>query len=364
MDVELVCTPPMTDCEAGGTQQDESPLPVAAEASNPDTTTSPEHQAEDEGTEAELDGQVASSDFQESCVEQDDGIVVDPALLATSFPFRDGFPSLNLLSASWSDFGDGFGLDTSMLDDLENVQFSLASNYDAMPFETYHHHHHYHHGGVPGRYAAGSQTTAAAAIMAPSEAASGRSSDPGQPAAMCTEAFRNSHWHFRPEAKDYAGADNHNLSLAVQDSSGVGVESPESRILDSLGPAPPPPPQQRLPTLSAAARDKILTMVVRNADLARHPEALIHFPSAQLLDTLLRLYLQSPVARAGSFIHVPTFVPDDQRPELLAAMAAHGAVLTSNPTLTKIGFAIAEIARLAIARLVLATPPRVSGLFC
>lgn len=93
-------------------------------------------------------------------------------------------------------------------------------------------------------------------------------------------------------------------------------------------------------------------MIIRNANPATLSKAVAYFPSSQLLNNLVHLYLHSPVSRAASFIHVPTFDPNERRAELLAAMAAGGAVLTSNPALIKLGFAIAEVARIAIASLV------------
>jgi hypothetical protein len=59
----------------------------------------------------------------------------------------------------------------------------------------------------------------------------------------------------------------------------------------------------------------------------------------------------SPVARINSFIHAPTFDPNEKRPELLLSMAAAGAVLTSDPTLTKLGYAMQETVRPAVGTL-------------
>jgi len=164
------------------------------------------------------------------------------------------------------------------------------------------------------------------------------STDPCRPAAICTETFRK-HWKFRPSAQDHGSAEEHNLSLP---SAGFDHASPESRI--SLG------RRVSSPCLSVAARDKILTTVVQSCSSENLSRAVASFPSVELLDTLLQYYLTSPLAHADSFLHVATFDPSDKRPEILAAMVACGAVLTSDPALSKLGFAIQESLRIAVPR--------------
>lgn len=165
-------------------------------------------------------------------------------------------------------------------------------------------------------------------------------SDPGQPAAMCAEAFRNSHWRFRPNAKDHGSAEEHNLSLPPACEYG----SPESRVsLDS---------RATCAKLGVTTRDRLLAMVVTSCNPENLPRAVASFPSIELLDSLLQYYLTSPVTRAVSFLHAATFDPNERRTELVAVMIAHGAVLTSDPTLTKLGYAIAECVRIAIPKLV------------
>lgn len=252
------------------------------------------------------------------CRKDHGGMVLDPTLAAAPYPFFDGFPTINLLSSPWPqpelDFTDGTGAE------LEDMDFLLSDGY------------------VPTSFELGDDRTTLP--QKDNEPPSRNSSDPGQPAAMCTEAFKNSHWHFRPNTKDYAGADDHNLSLP-QDSD---YDSPESRIFVQ-GPSP-------RSNLSVCTRDKILTMIVKTANPSHLPEAVLYFPSTQLLNTLVQLYLNSPLSRATSFMHAATFNPNEKRPELLAAMVANGAILTSDPPLVKVGSAIAECARLAISRLV------------
>lgn len=93
-------------------------------------------------------------------------------------------------------------------------------------------------------------------------------------------------------------------------------------------------------------------MVVKCCRPENSSRAASSFPSVKLLDTLLQYYLTSPVASAASFLHLATFDPNTRRPELVAIMAAAGAALTSDPALTKLGYAIQECVRVAVIRLV------------
>ncbi|KAG7284546.1 hypothetical protein NEMBOFW57_010924 [Staphylotrichum longicolle] len=158
-------------------------------------------------------------------------------------------------------------------------------------------------------------------------------------ATSASEAFQNHHWRFRPNPKDHGAAEEHNLSLP---SDARDNPSPESHISF--------PRRVTAARLSTAARDNILTIVIKSCRPENLPKAVASFPSVELLDTLIQFYLTSSHARADSFIHAATFDPNEKKPELLLAMAAAGAVLTSDPTLTKLGYAMQESLRTAIPK--------------
>ncbi|KAJ4506708.1 hypothetical protein HRR83_007765 [Exophiala dermatitidis] len=244
---------------------------------------------------------------------------LDSSLEASSLEdlMANKFPDCSQLSGQWTpmgpcDFGDSCGFE---LDDAD-LRFLEAYN-NNLPFEL------------------DSLIQNSHSVQEPANAPS----DPCRPAALGTEAYRNYYWKFRPNVQDHGAAEEHNLSLP---SASYDRGSPESRI--SL--------DRRITSarLTLSSRDKILTCVMqscRTDDLSRVVES---FPAAELLDTLLQYYLTSPIARSDSFLHVATFDPNKKRPELLAAMIAAGAVLTSDPALCKLGLAIQECQRVAIPR--------------
>jgi hypothetical protein len=157
-------------------------------------------------------------------------------------------------------------------------------------------------------------------------------------AASGPDAFRHHHWRFRPDAsRDRAGAEEQNLSLPQMEND---ESSPESKL--------PLKPRITAAPLSVYTRDAIVALVVKHCRSENLSRIFTSFPSTELLDKLCQYYLTSPLARADTFIHVSSFDPKDKRPELLLGMVAAGAVLTSDPTLTKFGYAMHEIIRPAV----------------
>ncbi|KAF5002121.1 hypothetical protein FGRMN_604 [Fusarium graminum] len=234
--------------------------------------------------------------------------------------FFSQIPDLNLLSGAWASTNTN---DAEMFsyNELDDIDLRFLDSYNtSIPFEI----------RSIQPTPRGAQTPRAASHT-----------DPGEPAAMCTEAFQNSHWKFRPNAKDHAGAEEHNLSLPAVDSA---YPSPESGVALDMN------TRVTCAKLEGPARDRILMMVVNSCRSDHLSKAVASFPSAELLDTLLQFYLTSSVTHATSFIHAASLNPNEKRPELVAAMAACGAVLTSDPALSKLGYAIQECLRVAVAK--------------
>ncbi|TLD08070.1 hypothetical protein PspLS_10588 [Pyricularia sp. CBS 133598] len=158
------------------------------------------------------------------------------------------------------------------------------------------------------------------------------------PAATESRSQR-SRWRFVPNKNDHGGNEEQNLSLPTED---IGT-SPESRIHFQQGLATAEP-------LRTSTRDKILCMIVENCRPDNRVKAVSSFPSTDLLNVLIQFYLTSTISQPESFIHLASFSPNTARPELVAGIIAHGAVMTLDPTFVKLGFAIQECVRVAIPR--------------
>ena len=170
--------------------------------------------------------------------------------------------------------------------------------------------------------------------------------DTGKRAALCAEAFRRSYWKFLPGPRDNCASEQPNLSLPTSQAGGqlqephIGLPSRATRARFSTG-----------------SRDKMVALLAKTCRPENLFKAMDSFPSVELLDTLLQYYLTSPVAQADLLFHAATLDPNELRPELLSAMVAAGAVLTADPALTKLGYAIQECLRVAVPMMVRALRP-------
>lgn len=103
--------------------------------------------------------------------------------------------------------------------------------------------------------------------------------------------------------------------------------------------------------LSYNARDRILGMVLETCPYSVASRVIASFPSAEFLNNCIQYYLcRRHGEQIDSYIHLPTFKPNDQRAELLAMLAGAGAVATSSDVVRKLGYALQESVRQATAR--------------
>jgi hypothetical protein len=101
--------------------------------------------------------------------------------------------------------------------------------------------------------------------------------------------------------------------------------------------------------LEQGTRDKVLAMVLSSCSQnTTTMRVAASFPSVEVLDTLLHLFLASQLCQTSSWVHYGTLTLNRQSPEWLGAAVAAGAILTPIPTFRKFGFAVQEAVRLAI----------------
>ncbi|KAI1858297.1 uncharacterized protein JN550_012828 [Neoarthrinium moseri] len=98
------------------------------------------------------------------------------------------------------------------------------------------------------------------------------------------------------------------------------------------------------PSLSTGSRDKILHMILGVTSPANASGILSSFPSVEALNNMIGLFVRrSNRSYIDDFIHLPTLRLDEQEPELLAMLAAMGALEANTPALRKFGYAMQEI---------------------
>lgn len=98
--------------------------------------------------------------------------------------------------------------------------------------------------------------------------------------------------------------------------------------------------------LDSSGRDKILAIVLstcqNNVMLSRVASS---FPSTEVMDSLVHIFLAWHLCQVSEFIHFGTFALNAQCPEWTAVAASAGGILTSVQSLRKFGFALQEAVR-------------------
>ncbi|CAL5874204.1 uncharacterized protein PFLUO_LOCUS8492 [Penicillium psychrofluorescens] len=148
--------------------------------------------------------------------------------------------------------------------------------------------------------------------------------------AMGAEAYhRSSLSAWKPSHGDYAGNDHENLSIPQT------IDSPEASVTSDR--------QILCERLSPSGRDRIFGMVLETSQKAHLSRIMRSFPSTDLLDGLIQQYFNIQKHGVDSWVHGPTFQPNEQEPAILGALAAAAAVRSTVPTIRKLGYSLAEI---------------------
>ncbi|KAF9895084.1 hypothetical protein FE257_004713 [Aspergillus nanangensis] len=154
--------------------------------------------------------------------------------------------------------------------------------------------------------------------------------------ALGAEAYqRSSLSAWKPGHTDHAFADEDGLLVPKS------IDSPECSIRSER--------QILSERLAPGSRDLIFGLVLQTSTRSNLTQIMKSFPSTELLDSLIQNYFSFQNHQIDSWIHGPSFHPNDEDPDLLAAVAAAGAVRSSIPTIRKLGYALMEIARLRMS---------------
>ncbi|KAH6876532.1 c6 zinc finger domain-containing protein [Thelonectria olida] len=161
--------------------------------------------------------------------------------------------------------------------------------------------------------------------------------NPRKHVALGAEAYKRSSLSvWEPRQED-------SIAVELEDLSALGTDhgSPETQ---------PPPLNEYCvrDRLSRPARDKFLGMILNHCRLERSHFAIKAFPTPEVLDDLLQGFFFHHRRQIDSYIHIPSFRPNELRPELLGGIVASGAVLTDIISVQKLGFAIQETVRTTI----------------
>lgn len=142
--------------------------------------------------------------------------------------------------------------------------------------------------------------------------------------------WSDSPWRWQPDdIKDNIHAHKSNLPLEDINSSHL---RPADKVIQD--------------TLENSARDRIMAIVLQTcASTPISTRVANSFPSTEVLDSLMHVFLAWHLCQVSRFIHFGSFSMSSQCPEFLGMMAAAGAILTPVKSLRKFGYALQEAFR-------------------
>lgn len=143
--------------------------------------------------------------------------------------------------------------------------------------------------------------------------------------------WTESPWRWTPKKSDTGYIEQSNMSLPSADAIQDGGRKTDRVIMDKL---------------AGPSRDKILAIILsRCRENSVRAKVASSFPSAEVMDSWIHIFLASQLCQVSAWIHYGSFSLNGQCPEWLAIAAAAGAVHTPLPTLRRFGFALQEAVR-------------------
>ena len=149
------------------------------------------------------------------------------------------------------------------------------------------------------------------------------------------KVWSDSPWRWQPNQHDSAFREQPYFAVSAHDASSAqlqgGSERWERVITEKLG---------------QAGRDRVLAILLTTCrETAMANRVASSFPSTDVMDTLVHIFLALHACQVDGWIHFATFKLSEQWPEWIAMAAAMGAASGSVPTLRKFGFAVLESVR-------------------
>jgi hypothetical protein len=146
------------------------------------------------------------------------------------------------------------------------------------------------------------------------------------------KVWAESPWRWTPRKTDTGYTEQSNMSLPSGDADVQDGGRKTDRVIKDK--------------LDSSSRDKILAIILgRCRENSVRAKVASSFPSAEVMDSWIHIFLASQLCQVSAWIHYGSFSLNEQCPEWLAIAAASGAVHTPLPTLRRFGFALQEAVR-------------------
>ena len=149
------------------------------------------------------------------------------------------------------------------------------------------------------------------------------------------KVWTESPWRWQPGSNDNGYKEQGYFAVSTKDTTSAQFQHSRDRLERVVS-----------EKLEQPGRDRVMAILLaqcRQAAIAHRVAS--SFPTVDVLDTLVHIFLAAQACQVDSWIHFPTFKLREQWSEWAAMAAAHGGALTPVPTLRKFGFAVMEAVR-------------------
>ncbi|KAG5984221.1 hypothetical protein E4U55_005579 [Claviceps digitariae] len=152
------------------------------------------------------------------------------------------------------------------------------------------------------------------------------------------KVWTESPWRWDPNSNDSGYKDHGFCALSSKETSSAKFQTSRDRLERVI-----------FEKLEQPSRDRVLSIVLSQCRQTSTANRIASsFPTVDVLDTLIHIFLAAHACQVDSWIHFPTFKLNVQEPDWIAVAAAHGAAMIPIPTLRRFGIAVMEAVRLAI----------------
>ncbi|KAI6752563.1 hypothetical protein HG530_013932 [Fusarium avenaceum] len=150
-------------------------------------------------------------------------------------------------------------------------------------------------------------------------------------------AYRTTLGSWKPTHEDYLAAARASLYVPLEE---------QARLVENLGYLNADVIDG---CLSSVRRDEIIVAMIDGTQTTQSLLAVRMFPSAEILDKLLKVFLTDQETSASAFVHISTFDPSTCSLYLLIACIVAGAVKSPSSSAQKFGLGLFDVLRLHLA---------------
>ena len=149
-------------------------------------------------------------------------------------------------------------------------------------------------------------------------------------------AFSTSVWHWIPTSSDNRAEGQSDLTVSAN----LSEKTDESLRLS---------PEILSKRLSPTDRDRVLSVLLAHCERSNVVRIASSFPSYKLMEKFVHATLHFQTVGTIAWLHIPTFSSTSLNDELLSALVAYGAFLSPISATQKLGTAMADMLRHAVA---------------